>query len=233
MAARTSQDRRRLRAARLKIDGGKVTHHRRERQRRQCDHRRRRCSRTASSTSSTRCSCLPPRRRKVRWRRKADNPMVGGAPMYADKNIVENAVNSKDHTTLVAAVQGRRPCRDAFRAPVRSRCSPRQRGLRRAAGRHGRHAAEAREQGRADQDPDLPCRRRQALGCRPDEEGQGRWRQATTWRPSSGDALTADGQGGKTSTSSTKRAARRQVTIADVNQSNGVIHVIDKVLLPK
>ena len=35
----------------------------------------------------------------------ADNPMVGGAPMFADKNIVENAVNSKDHTTLVAAVK--------------------------------------------------------------------------------------------------------------------------------
>ena len=34
----------------------------------------------------------------------AENPMVGGAPMYASKNIVENAVNSKDHTTLVAAV---------------------------------------------------------------------------------------------------------------------------------
>ncbi len=30
--------------------------------------------------------------------------MVGGAPMYPSKNIVENAVNSKDHTTLVAAV---------------------------------------------------------------------------------------------------------------------------------
>ena len=30
---------------------------------------------------------------------------VGGAPMYATKNIVENAVNSKDHTTLVAAVK--------------------------------------------------------------------------------------------------------------------------------
>lgn len=30
---------------------------------------------------------------------------VGGAPMYPSKNIVENAVNSKDHTTLVAAVQ--------------------------------------------------------------------------------------------------------------------------------
>ena len=35
----------------------------------------------------------------------AENPMVGGAPMLADRNIVENAVNSADHTTLVAAVQ--------------------------------------------------------------------------------------------------------------------------------
>src|ERR1700761_5989986 len=35
----------------------------------------------------------------------AQNPMVGGAPMYSNKNIVENAVNSKDHTTLVAAVK--------------------------------------------------------------------------------------------------------------------------------
>ena len=33
------------------------------------------------------------------------NPMVGGAAMYADKDIVDNAVNSKDHTTLVAAVK--------------------------------------------------------------------------------------------------------------------------------
>jgi uncharacterized surface protein with fasciclin (FAS1) repeats len=35
----------------------------------------------------------------------AENPMVGGAAMYDTKNIVENAVNSADHTTLVAAVQ--------------------------------------------------------------------------------------------------------------------------------
>ncbi|QXU40750.1 fasciclin domain-containing protein [Pedobacter sp. D749] len=33
------------------------------------------------------------------------NPMVGGAAMYATKDIVDNAVNSKDHTTLVAAVK--------------------------------------------------------------------------------------------------------------------------------
>ncbi len=35
----------------------------------------------------------------------AKDPMVGGAPMYANKTIVQNAVNSKDHTTLVAAVK--------------------------------------------------------------------------------------------------------------------------------
>jgi uncharacterized surface protein with fasciclin (FAS1) repeats len=35
----------------------------------------------------------------------AANPMVGGAAMYETKTIVENAMNSKDHTTLVAAVK--------------------------------------------------------------------------------------------------------------------------------
>ena len=36
----------------------------------------------------------------------AKNPMVGGAAMYPTKNIIQNAVKSKDHTTLVAAVKG-------------------------------------------------------------------------------------------------------------------------------
>jgi len=71
--------------------------------------------------------------------------MVGGAPMYPSKNIIENAVNSKDHTTLVAAVkaaglvdtlQGRRPLH---------RLRADQRGLRPSARRHGRDAAEAGE----------------------------------------------------------------------------------------
>ena len=35
----------------------------------------------------------------------AKNPMVGGAAMYSTRNIVQNALNSKDHTTLVAAVK--------------------------------------------------------------------------------------------------------------------------------
>ena len=41
----------------------------------------------------------------------SDTVMVGGAAMYPSKNIVENAVNSKDHTTLVAAVKAGRPGR--------------------------------------------------------------------------------------------------------------------------
>jgi len=59
----------------------------------------------------------------------AHNPMVGGAAMYSTKNIVQNAVNSKDHTTLVAAVimscpgespPGRSPAwRSAIAAPRR------------------------------------------------------------------------------------------------------------------
>src|SRR5215468_408298 len=36
---------------------------------------------------------------------KMEDPMVGGAPMFPTKDIVDNAVNSKDHTTLVAAVK--------------------------------------------------------------------------------------------------------------------------------
>jgi uncharacterized surface protein with fasciclin (FAS1) repeats len=34
-----------------------------------------------------------------------DNPMVGGAPMYANRDIIDNAMNSQDHSTLVAAVK--------------------------------------------------------------------------------------------------------------------------------
>ena len=36
---------------------------------------------------------------------KSGNPMVGGAAMYKNKDIIDNAVNSKDHTTLVAAIK--------------------------------------------------------------------------------------------------------------------------------
>ena len=88
--------------------------------------------------------------------------MVGGAAMFPTKNIIENAVNSKDHTTLVAAVKAaglvdtlQGPGPFTVFAPTNAR-------LRQAAGRHGRDAAEAREQGQAHRHPHLSRRPRQA-----------------------------------------------------------------------
>ena len=57
----------------------------------------------------------------------ASDPMVGGAPMFDNKNIIQNAVNSKDHTTLVEAVkagglvdtlQGPGPCKVSASPPA-------------------------------------------------------------------------------------------------------------------
>ncbi len=53
------------------------------------------------------------------------NPMVGGAAMYPTKDIVDNAVNSKDHTTLVAAVKAAGPGRHAQEPGPVSPCSRR------------------------------------------------------------------------------------------------------------
>jgi len=53
---------------------------------------------------------------------------VGGAPMYPSKNIIENAVNSKDHTTLVAAVKAAglvETLSGAPGTPTATRCSTR------------------------------------------------------------------------------------------------------------
>ena len=53
---------------------------------------------TAFAVSATVAGLVPVSARET-------TTMVGGAPMYPSKNIVQNAVNSKDHTTLVAAVK--------------------------------------------------------------------------------------------------------------------------------
>jgi hypothetical protein len=67
--------------------------------------------------------------------------VVGGSAMFPQKNIVENAVNSKDHTTLVAAVKaaGEQGSIHGIRA---GQC-----GVFGAARRHGRNTAQARKQG--------------------------------------------------------------------------------------
>ena len=161
----------------------------------------------------------------------AENPMVGGAAMYADKNIVENAVNSKDHTTLVAAVtaaglvdtlKGAGPF--TVFAPVNA-------------------AFDALPAGTVDTllKPENKDQLTKVLTCHVigakamsdavakmvmDDGG------AHKVKTVGGCELTLKADGGKvTVTDETGGVAN--VTIADVEQSNGVIHVIDKVLLPK
>ena len=65
-------------------------------------------------------------------------PMVGGAPMSEHKNIIENAVNSKDHTTLVAAVKAAGLVETLEGNGPVHRVRPDQRSLRGASGRHRR-----------------------------------------------------------------------------------------------
>ena len=83
----------------------------------------------------------------------ADNPMVGGAAMSESKNIVENAVNSKDHTTLVAAVKAAGLVETLKGKGPFTVFAPTNEAFAKLPGRHRRHAAEAREQGQSWQDP--------------------------------------------------------------------------------
>jgi uncharacterized surface protein with fasciclin (FAS1) repeats len=161
----------------------------------------------------------------------AANPKVGGAAMFEDKNIVENAMNSKDHTTLVAAVkaaglvetlQGKGPF--TVFAPTNE-------------------AFAALPAGTVDTllKPENKAQLTKVLTCHvvaadamstaiskmiADDKG------THDVKTVGGCILKAKEEMGKiTLTDETGGVAH--VTIADVKQSNGVIHVIDKVLLPK
>ncbi|MFG6083777.1 fasciclin domain-containing protein [Paracoccus litorisediminis] len=159
-----------------------------------------------------------------------DNPMVGGAAMFADKNIVENALNSKDHTTLVAAVkaaglvetlQGAGPF--TVFAPTNA-------------------AFEALPAGTLDTllKPENKDKLVKVLTCHvvgakamaadvqkmiTDDGGK------HVIETLGGCKLTAEVKDGMVMLTD-ETGGTAKVTIADVVQSNGVIHVIDKVLLP-
>ena len=161
----------------------------------------------------------------------AANPMVGGAPMFANKTIVENAVNSKDHTTLVAAVKAAglvdtlaspgpftvfAPVNAGFAelpdGTVETLLKPENKGqLTKVL---TAHVIAGKLSG-----SDL-MRKAKANG--------GRFNMQTV----SGDALTAVIKG-KNLYIFDESGGAAKVTIADVNQSNGVIHVVDHVLLPR
>ena len=161
----------------------------------------------------------------------AQNPMVGGAAMFADKNIVENAVNSKDHTTLVAAVkaaglvetlQGKGPF--TVFAPTNEAF---------AALPAGTVEMLLKPENKDKLAKILTCHVVGAKAMSGDVakmvKADGGSHMAKT---AGGCELTLKDDGGKV-TVTDENGNVANVTIADVVQSNGVIHVIDKVLLPK
>jgi uncharacterized surface protein with fasciclin (FAS1) repeats len=163
--------------------------------------------------------------------KKEDTKMVGGAAMYPSKNIVENAVNSKDHTTLVAAVKA------AELVDVLSSDGP--------------FTVFAPTNAAFDK---LPKGTVESL-VQPENKAQlqtilkyhvvsGNWNAvdlAKAIKDNKGKAVIKTVSGGtitawmdgKDVYISDENGNKAKVTIADVKQSNGVIHVIDTVLLPK
>ncbi len=160
----------------------------------------------------------------------AENPMVGGAPMLANKNIVQNAMNSKDHTTLVAAVKAAglvatlegkgpftvfAPTNDAFgKLPdgtVETLVKPENK--KKLTGILTYHVVSGKMTA-ADLVEKIKA-------------GDGKVMLKTV----NGESLTAAMSGDSVALTDTK-GGMAKVTIADVMQSNGVIHVIDTVVMP-
>jgi len=160
-----------------------------------------------------------------------DNPMVGGAEMYPTKNIVENAMNSKDHTTLVAAVKAAglvetlsgkgpftvfAPTNEAFAAlpagTVDTLLKPENK--EKLAGVLTYHVVAGKVTAE-----DLASDIKKGDGKATLKTVNGEKLTATS--PMAGKIVITDSKGNKA-----------KVTIADVYQSNGVIHVVDTVLMP-
>ncbi len=161
----------------------------------------------------------------------AENPMVGGAAMSEDKDIVDNAVNSADHTTLVAAVQaaglvetlkGEGPF--TVLAPVNAAFD---------ALPAGTVESLLKPENKAQLTTILTCHVIPARALAADVVKLAADAGGTVEIDTVGGCkLQAKAEGG-TVTFTDETGGTATVTIADVLQSNGVIHVIDKVLLPK
>ena len=160
------------------------------------------------------------------------NPMVGGAPMFKAKNIVENAVNSADHTTLVAAVkaaglvetlQGKGPF--TVFAPTNAAFEKLPAGTVETLVRPENKDTLTKiltyhvVAGRYDS---------KKLAQLIKKGGGQAWLKTV-----SGGTLTARPNGMNGITLTDEKGGTSNVTIADVYQSNGVIHVIDTVVMPR
>jgi uncharacterized surface protein with fasciclin (FAS1) repeats len=157
--------------------------------------------------------------------------MVGGAAMYPTKNIIENAVNSKDHTTLVAAVKAAglvetlegpgpftvfAPTNEAFdklpKGTVETLLKPENKAKLTAILTYHVVAGKISSM-------DL---------MKMVKEGNGK----ATLKTVEGENLYVT-QKGHNLMVTDENGDVAKITIADVNQSNGMIHVINTVLLPK
>jgi len=162
---------------------------------------------------------------------KDDNPMVGGAAMYKTKDIVDNAVNSADHTTLVAAVKaaglveklkGKGPF--TVFAPVNSTFDELPAGTMEALLKPENKAMLTKVLTYHVVSGNFDSKEI----AKSIKKGNGKAEFTTVaggrlWASMDGDSMILwDERGG-----------RSTVTIADVRQSNGIIHVIDSVVLPK
>ncbi len=161
----------------------------------------------------------------------AMNPMVGGAEMFATKNIVENAVNSKDHTTLVAAVQAAGLVETLSGPGPFTVFAPTNK------------AFAALPAGTVDNllKPENKDTLVKILTCHV-VAGDVMAKAVVSMVKADGGAHKVKTVGGcmltfkvkgKKVTITDEAGGKATVTIADVKQSNGVIHVINKVLLPK
>ena len=162
---------------------------------------------------------------------KDNNPMVGGAAMYRKKDIVDNAINSTDHTTLVAAVKAAglvptlkgkgpftvfAPTNEAFNklpsGTVDTLLMPESKDmLTKVLTYHvvaGKYDAK---------------KLMQLI-----KKGNG----SATLKTVSGGTLTARMNGMNGISITDEKGGTSNVTISDVYQSNGVIHVVDTVLMP-
>jgi len=159
------------------------------------------------------------------------NPMVGGAAMYPTKTIVANAVNSKDHTTLVAAVKAAglvdtlsgpgpftvfAPTNAAFAklpaGTVDTLLKPENKSMLTSVLTYH-----------------VVAGKMSAAMLAKNAAAHGGKATLTTVQ---GEPLIVSKGPGKSWMLTDAKGGTAKITIADVNQSNGVIHVIDSVLMP-
>ncbi|EJL29296.1 fasciclin domain-containing protein [Novosphingobium sp. AP12] len=158
-------------------------------------------------------------------------PMVGGAEMYPTKTIVENAMNSKDHTTLVAAVKAAGLVETLSGPGPFTVFAPTNAAFAKLPA--GTVDTLLKPENKAQLTSILtyhvvPGKMSAAMLAKNAGMHKGKamlttvqGEQLTVTKGPGGSWWVVDAKGGKA-----------KITIADVNQSNGVIHVIDGVLMP-